>query len=823
MRFVGWILSSVAFLAVLGGAAAFLALSYFSRDLPDYSQLAVYEPPITTRLHAADGRLMAEYAFENRLFVPIEAIPDQVIQAFVSAEDQNYYQHHGIDFVGIGRAIVTNLRNLGSDRRLVGASTITQQVAKNFLLTNDVSFERKIREQLLALRIERTFSKDQILELYLNQIYLGRGSYGVASAALNFFDKPLTELTLAETAYLAGLPKAPNNYHPVFRRDAAIARRGYVLQRMADDGVITTAEQREAGSQPLEVRGRSTTERVTADYFAEEVRRELQQIYGDDALYAGGLSVRTTVDPDLQEIAERVLRDGLIAYDRRHGWRGPIATFDNFDDWPRRLGEIARPAGSGAWQLAVVLEVDAGEALIGLSDRRRGRIALEDVIWARPWRPGQRLGPAVDAMTDVLALGDVILAEPLYDDAVADGVQQTGEADGGDGDRPAPLYGLRQIPAVQGAVVAMDPHTGRVRAVAGGYSFEMSEFNRATQAARQPGSAFKPFVYLAGLESGYTPSTVLLDSPLAIDQGAGLGLWRPSNYSEDFLGPTPMRTGIEKSRNLMTIRLLQQIGLEPVREVAQRFGIMDSMPLLYSMALGAGETTPLQLTTAYAMLVNGGLEVSPSFIDRIQDRTGETIYSRDQRPCPSCENVEWAGQETPEPPDTRKRIADPIPTYQMVSMLEGVVQRGTARRLAALGVPLAGKTGTTNDYFDAWFMGFTPDLAVGVFVGFDNPRTLGDRETGSSAAVPIFGAFMAEALEGEAVPPFRIPRGVSLVRIDHGTGLLAPPGQPGIWEAYRPGTEPTRVSRGVIADDPGTAAFGQPDSPAAGSGIGGLY
>ena len=824
MRLLGWIFSSLVFLALAGGVAGFMALQHFSRDLPDYTQLADYAPPITTRLHAGDGRLMAEYAVENRLFVPIGAIPDHVIQAFISAEDQNFYEHGGIDFVGIIRAALTNVRNLGSDRRLVGASTITQQVAKNFLLSNEVSYERKIREALLALRIEQAFTKDQILELYLNEIYLGRNSYGVAASALNYFNKPLTELSVAEAAYLAGLPKAPRNYHPIHRREAAIARRNYVIDRMVEDGALTSMMAAAARAVPLDVYERSATEFITADYFAEEVRRELQDIYGDEALYKGGLSVRTSVDPRLQEIATRSLREGLIAYDRRHGWRGPVAALREPDEWQTGLTQIALPAGAGNWSLAAVVGVSQEQAEIGFPDGSRGTISLDELLWAREWQAEQEVGPEPTRASDVLNRGDVVLVEPLFvDDPETEGTEAAA-AEQTPGSRP---YGLRQVPDVQGAVVALDPHTGRVLAMTGGYSFQMSEFNRATQAARQPGSAFKPFVYLAALDRGYTPSTILLDSPLAIDLGPQEEeLYKPENYSGTFLGPVPLRVGVEKSRNLMTVRLLQEIGLEPVRDVARDFHIFENMPLYYSSALGSVETTTLQLTTAYAMLVNGGREITPTFIDRIQDRTGRTIYRKDERPCPDCRTAQWVDQQAPNLPDERAQIADPVTVYQMVALLEGVVQRGTGWRARSIGVPLAGKTGTTNDSFDAWFVGFSPDLAVGVYVGFDNPRTLGENETGSSAAAPVFVQFMREAVAGQEVPPFRIPPGIRMVQVSPDDGMPVIPGTSGIWQPFRPGTEPVRTGPAIRYPETGGAtaggsSFGQ--SSGTTSGTGGLY
>ncbi|MEO1250608.1 MAG: penicillin-binding transpeptidase domain-containing protein, partial [Pseudomonadota bacterium] len=515
------------------------------------------------------------------------------------------------------------------------------------------------------------------------------------------------------------------------------------------------------------VRQRDTADIVTADYFAEDVRREMVALYGDGALYEGGLSVRTTLDARLQRFAETAMREGLLAYDRRHGWRGPIATFENFENWADRLGEIAQPAGAGDWILALVLEVENSRAIVGFADKTQGAISHADMTWARPWRANQEIGPRPERPGDVLNKGDIVLVSRAPNQEGLTPLPIIGAEEGAE--RPPGsaviAYRLEQIPDIQGAMVAIDPHTGRVKAMVGGYDYEMSEFNRASQAARQPGSAFKPFVYLAALTQGYTPTSLLLDTPLAIEQGPELEIWKPENYSGDFLGPVPMRIGIEKSRNLMTVRLLQDIGLEPVRDIANDFGVMRNMPLLYAMGLGAGEVTLLDLTTAYAMMVNGGKAIEPSLIDRIQDRQGRSVFKHDRRNCFGCQLSTWSNQQAPELPDERADVVDPVNAYQIVSMMQGVVQRGTARRLSRLGIPLAGKTGTTNDTFDAWFVGFSPDLAVGVYVGFDNPRTLGEDETGSSAAAPIFGQFMEEALSNQAVPPFRIPDGVRLVRV----------------------------------------------------------
>jgi penicillin-binding protein 1A len=780
------ILLAVLLLVICGtlaaGGGVLYVFHHYGRDLPDYKQLADYDPPTVTRVHAGDGRLLAEYAVQKRVFVPIQAIPKRVINAFLAAEDKNFYSHPGVDVVAVARAAVTNVIHMIQGRRPVGASTITQQVAKNFLLTNELSYERKIKEAILALRMERTFSKDRILELYLNEIFLGyRGSYGVAAAALNYFNKSLDELTIAEAAYLAALPKAPNNYHPVRNYAEAVARRDWVIGRMVEDRMITPQEAELAWNEPLVVRERDEAEVAEAAHFAEEVRRELVYLYGENGLYEGGLSVRTTLDPRLQVMAEKSLRDGLIAYDRRHGWRGAplrLASVDA-DGWTQQLDEAEIPEGAPEWQRALVLSTTAQVATIGFTDGRTGEIPITALKWARKPIKGQKVGASPGTIEEVMAAGDVIYVEPIVEDSDGKAV-------------PEGTYGLRQVPEINGGLVALDPHTGRVLAMVGGFSFDDSEFNRAVQAKRQPGSAFKPIVYLAGLDSGFTPSTLILDAPFVIDQGQGQGKWKPANYTRKFYGPTPMRIGIEKSRNLMTVRLAQTIGMAKVADYAERLGVVDYMPEVLAMALGAGETTLLRLTTAYAMLVNGGKRITPTLIDRVQDRNGTTIYRHDQRACPGCSGVTWHGQPVPRLPDDREQVADPASAYQVVSMLQGVVERGTGRRVSSVGKPLAGKTGTTNDSQDAWFIGFSPDLAVGVFTGFDEPRTLGPRETGSSVAAPIFRDFMAAALADKPAIPFRIPPGIRLVRVNSDTGLLAKSGDSHvILEAFKPGTVPT--------------------------------
>ena len=626
LNVLGILFAIVLVLALAAAGGGIFVFSHYGQDLPKYDQLKDYEPPTVTRVHAGDGRLLAEYARQKRVFVPVEAMPRRLINAFLAAEDKNFYSHFGVDPMGILRAGVTNLRRLGDgDRRPVGGSTITQQVAKNFLLSNELSFERKIKEAILAIRIERALDdKDRILELYLNEIYLGYGSYGVAAASLNYFNASLDELGLAEIAYLAALPKAPSNYDPVHNAAAAKVRRDWVIARMLEEGFVTAEEAALAEARPLEVRPRGEADFVNAPYFAEEVRRELSQRYGEKALYEGGLSVRTTMDPRLQALAEQALRDGLIAYDRRHGWRGPLARVDLGVDWPRRVAEIRPPPALGDWRLAVVLGISERAVEVGLDDGTRGFVPFDEMVWARPWLKGQSLGPEVSHPRQVVARGDVVAVEALTD---------------------APgTFGLRQIPEVNGAVVALDPHTGRVLALAGGYRFEASEFNRATQALRQPGSSFKPFVYAAALQEGFTPSSLILDAPFVVDQGPGLGKWKPANYTRKFYGPSTLRLGIEKSRNLMTVRLAQYIGIERVIDSARRFGVVDTMPSILSMALGAGETTLMRMTAGYAMFVNGGKRITPTLIDRIQDRRGRTVLRHDGRACQGCNSTAWRGQ-----------------------------------------------------------------------------------------------------------------------------------------------------------------------------------
>lgn len=794
------------------------AILHYGRDLPDYRQLANYEPAVVTRIHAGDGSLLTQFATKPRIFVPIDAIPDQLINAFLSAEDKNFYEHEGLDYGGMIRGNLRNVMNVIQGRPLQGGSTITQQVARNFLLTLEQRLDRKIKEMILTLRIERAYSKDHILELYLNEINFGNRSYGVATAALNYFNKALNELTVAQMAYLAALPKAPHNYHPVRYKERALGRRNWVLSRMFDLGHIDRPTYEAALAEDLVMVRRDDSANFEAEYFAEEVRRRVGQMYGTKVLYEGGLSVRTSLEPRLQAIAEDTLRDGLIAYDRRHGWRGPLGRLDVDDVWQQRLEAVKTPLGKPSWLHAVVHEVRAEGAIVGLKSGDYGFIPFAEVEWARAWRSGERLGPKVKDMGEVLAMGDVIAVEPLRGTEIV-AVSDFYDIDG----REVTLlsqYSLRQIPAIQGALVAMDPHTGRVLAMAGGYDYEASEYNRATQAERQPGSAFKPFVYAAGLDRGFTPSSLVLDAPFVIDQGQGLGKWKPKNSSDKFYGPSTLRLGIEKSRNLMTVRLAQHLGMSTVLDYAKKFELHQNMEPSLAASLGAGEVSLLRLTAAYGMIVNGGKKVKPSLIDRIQDRRGRTVYRHDERVCNACE-IPW-GLTLNEPPvpDDREQVLDPQTAYQLVSMMQGVVENGTGRKIRAIGKPLAGKTGTTNDEHDAWFVGFSPDLVVGVFTGFDRPRSLGRGEEGSSVAVPVFRDFMRAALKDQPGVPFRTPTGIRLVRVNAETGIPASPGDARvILEAFKPGTEP-RAGQLAVLD--GSLPIGKTKSSIR-KGTGGIY
>ena len=785
--------SAVVLFVAASGVAGFFVWKA-SRDLPDYDSLSKYEPPVMTRIHAHDGSLMAEYARERRIFVPINVVPKLVIAAFLSAEDKRFYEHGGLDFTGIVRAIVNNLQNYGK-KRPEGASTITQQVAKNFLLSSEQKFERKLKEAILAIRIERAYPKSRILELYLNEIYLGMGSYGVAAAALNYFSKELGQLTIEEAAYLAALPKAPNNYHPFRRAREATIRRDWIIDQMADIGAISVADARAAKATPFKVNIRPLgTQIYAADYFAEDVRRTLVTYFGEDGLYGraeraavgdgrvnGGLSVRTTLDPNLQRLARKALIDGLVAFDREKGWRGPVQKIDIGGDWGTALTGIEIPGDLSPWRLGVVLEAQRTKAVVGLrparqvdgslaADREAVEIPFEEVRWARSGRAAPK------AASDVLAAGDVIWVAPK------------------DPTKPAGIWSLMQVPEVGGGLVAMDPHTGRVHAVVGGFSFATSQFDRALQAKRQPGSSFKPLVYSAALDNGYKPTSIVLDAPIEIDQGPGKEVWQPRNYDgTSSFGPSTLRLGIEKSRNQMTVRLAQDMGMPLIVEYSKRFGVYDDLLPVLAMSLGAGETTLLRMCAAYAALANGGKQVQPTLIDRIQDRWGHPLWRHDKRECKGCKAESWEGQPEPTLGDDRRQIIDPHTAYQMTSMMEGVVQRGTATVIKRIlpNVSVAGKTGTTNDEKDAWFIGYTPDLVVGVFIGYDSPKHLGKGMTGGHVAAPVFANFMKMALADKKAVPFRRPPGIRIIRVSLRTGLRAQPGGPdAVEEAFKPHEEP---------------------------------
>ena len=748
-KFILWCFS-LGLLGLIAGVVLIVGVfHYYAQDLPDHTFLKDYEPPVVTRVHTGDGRLLAEFAQERRIFVPIEEIPDLVKNAFIAAEDQNFYTHPGVDFKAVLRAVVINLKNVGKNRRMVGASTISQQVAKNFLLTNEQSFERKIKEAIIAYRMDKAMSKDRILELYLNEIFLGNRSYGVGAAGLNYFNKPLDELSISEAAYLAALPKAPSTYHPIRNHDKAIARRNWVISRMLAEGFIEKAQADLAEVKPLRTQMRTVKNIVDAPYFAEEVRRKMLSAYGDDSIYKSGLSIRTTIDPTLQDIAVRSLREGLSAYDRRHGYRGPVKRSSDEQD----LKTVLIQQGMlDTWELALVKNA-SGRILT--QGGKTGTLQEKDLEWA--------------SGDNSLQAGKVVMVEKVEEGS----------------------YALRQVPKIQGAIMVMDPHTGRILAMQGGWTFDKSEYNRATQAYRQPGSAFKPFIYLTALEQGLTPSTRVLDAPFEYEDRPG-NVWKPKNYSNQFYGPTPLRVGVEKSRNLMTVRLAQHVGMDSVVDTANRFGIGENLQPLLANSLGASETTLLAMTSAYGMLVNGGKKIVPTFIDRIQDRYGKTMFQHDNRTCMDCGDfIQWEYQGVPNIPDTRAVVSNPQNVYQIVSILEGVVERGTARRLKALNRPLAGKTGTTNDSRDAWFMGFSPDLVVGVYMGFDNPKPLGNRETGSSVALPVFKSFMEEALKDVPATPFRLPENMRQIRVNPKTGQRVNPlDEAGIWEAFVEGTSP---------------------------------
>ena len=708
----------------------------FSNNLPDYKFLKNYKPAVSSKVYSGDGELVNDFSSEKRIFVPYNSISKKVINSFLSAEDKNFFSHPGVDAKGVLRAIVNNVSNLVTSRRLEGASTITQQVAKNFLLTNEVSLNRKIKEAILAFRIERALSKQRILELYLNQIYLGEGTYGVAAASLEYFDKAVNDLTYEEAALLAALPKAPSKYNPYKSSKRAKIRRDIVLKNLFENTYINKSEYNNLISKKIKTKKRKIKLIEEANYYSEEVRRIVNNTYGYDNLYKGGLSIRTPLNSEYQIKALKALREGLEEYDKRHGWRGPILNLPP-EDWEKRIDEYT-PDESLNWSLAKVIEINKLKIKIKVKDKETGFINFRNVGWARK-----------ENFEEIVKLNDVIYVKKIKNSE----------------------WNLKQLPKVNGAIVVMDPYTGRVLAMVGGFSYKLSEFNRATQAKRQPGSAFKPFVYAAALESGFTPSTLVLDAPFVIDQGEGLKTWKPQNYGKKFYGPSTLRTGIEKSRNLMTVRVAQKVGFKRIAKITNNLDIYNDVPELLSVSLGSAETTLIQLTNAYCTFANGGKKTNPIFIDRIQDRRGKTIFNADKRKCIGCEEISYLKEEIPIIQDNREQIISAETAYQITSMMEGVVQRGTGKKLRDLKIPLAGKTGTTNKNMDAWFLGFTSKMVMGVYVGFDEPKTLGKYETGAKAALPIFKKFIKNVVKKRDSLPFKIPKNINLTMVDAETGL----------------------------------------------------
>lgn len=752
-KFIKVILVLMLLSTLLVSGGIYFLYEKYSKNLPNYDQLQSYTPLITTRLYAADGTLINEFSKEKRVFVPIANTPKHLINAFLAAEDANFYNHYGIDPIAILRTSIQNaIALLKGDPIVGGASTITQQVVKNFLLTNEKTYERKIKEAILAYRMTKSFSKDQILELYLNQIYLGSGAYGVAVAAETYFDKSIDELTIEEDALLATLPKAPSKLDPRKNLAKAKIRRDWVISRMLDEGFITSEEAKIATDTPIVLKEENPENISKADFFSDSVKKELTDLYGSDNVFEDGIVVRTTLDAKLQKIASKALENGIEEYDQKHGYRGALKKIDTSVNWQNELqsfdiDQLYKPS----WKKAVVLSLSNDSASIGVENGNLGSIKLSSLSWARKYIDIDNVGNAIKKVSDVFSVGDVILVEKNIE-------QDT--------------YSLRQIPEVNGAFIAIDPHTGRVLAMLGGYIDAPNQFNRATQAMRQPGSTLKTFGYIAALENGMTPATVIMDEEVTLNQGGDLPPYKPSNYSNHYYGPTTLRTGLEKSINVTTVRMADQAGLDNVVDVVKRFGVNDNPQRIYSLVLGSTETSLIRLVTAYAMMVNGGNRINPSMIEKIQDRNGATIYRRDKRSCEDC-LVKGPNKEDitiPVLSDYRERITDSATAYQITSMLQGVVERGTSVRAKAIGKIVAGKTGTTNNSYDSWFVGFSPDLVAGAYIGFDLPRTLGAKETGSSVALPIFVEFMKGALKDTPSTPFRVPSSVKFVKIDRSTG-----------------------------------------------------
>ena len=737
-RIIKNILILILSFSLLGTFFLLAILWAFSNNLPDYKFLKNYKPSVSSKVYSGDGELVNDFSTEQRIFVPYKAIPTIVINSFLSAEDKNFFFHPGVDAKGVMRATINNISNIISSKRLEGASTITQQVAKNFLLTNEVSLNRKIKEAILAFRIERALSKERILELYLNQIYLGEGTYGVASASLEYFDKPISELNYEEAALLAALPKAPSRYNPY--KDIVLAkfRRDLVLKNLFDNDYIDKKNYKRFINNKITLKKRKKIFLEDARYYVEDIRKDVINKFGFDNVYKQGLNINTPINLNLQKIATLSLREGLINYDKRGGWRGPVLKKKDINNWSSGL-EKFKLEKSINWNLAIIKKIDKFSVDIETEKKIKGKIKYENISWTKK------------EFNEIFNIGDVVYVERINDN----------------------IYTLRQLPDVNGGIVAMDPFTGRVLALSGGFSFKKSEFNRATQALRQPGSAFKPFIYALALENNYTPSTLILDAPLVLEQGSDLKMWKPENYGKKFYGPSTLRMGLEKSRNLMTVRIAQDLGLKKIMNFSKQLGIYDDPSELLSISLGSAETTLLKLTSAYSSFVNGGKLVKPIMIDRIQDSEGNTIFNNEKRKCINCDQLSFLSKNYPEIKDDFLQIFSAETAYQMTSILEGVIQNGTGRKLKDLNLDLAGKTGTTNGNTDTWFIGFTSKLAIGVYVGSDNPKSLGKYETGAKTALPIFKSFVKNAIKKEEARPFKVADNILMMVIDPITGEKA--------------------------------------------------
>ncbi len=731
------LLIAITLISLIGLIVTFSILWSYSNKLPDYKFLKNYKPPVSSKVYSGNGVLISDFSSEKRIFVPFNAIPKKIINSFLSSEDKNFFNHPGVDAKGVLRAIKNNIFNLIRSNRLEGASTITQQVAKNFLLSNEVSLDRKIKEAILAFRIERVLSKERILELYLNQIYLGEGSYGIASASLRYFDKPIDELNYSESALLAALPKAPSKYNPYKNEELATYRRNLVIKNLYENGYISKKNYDELTNSKIILKKRRRIFLEDTRYFVEDIRKKVIKNYGYDKVYKQGFNIKSSINLELQNLASASLRKGLLEYDKRKGWRGSLDNRKS-KDWNKNLDKFNLEKKIG-WQIAIVKRIDKFETVIQTSNGENGVITYEDINWTRK------------NFDQIFKINDLIYVKKITNG----------------------LFSLRQLPDVNGGIVVMDPYSGRVLAMSGGFSFKKSEFNRVSQAKRQPGSAFKPFIYALALENNYTPSSLILDAPIVLDQGEGLKMWKPENYGKKFYGLSTLRTGVEKSRNLMTVRISQDLGIEKIINFSKKLNIYENPDELLSVSLGSAETTLLNITSAYCSFVNGGKLVKPIIIDRIQDSEGNTIFNKEKRFCDNCDKISFEGNSVPIIKSDFKQIFSPQTAYQMTSILEGVIQRGTGKRLRDLNLQLAGKTGTTNNNTDTWFIGYTSNLVVGVYVGYDNPKRLGKYETGSKTALPIFKEFIKNAVNNYEARPFKIAKGIKMIVIDAETGKKA--------------------------------------------------